>query len=127
IQGCDLWLNTPRRPLEASGTSGMKAALNGCIHCSISDGWWDEAYAPERGFLIPHVSDPISHEEQDIIESRSLYDTLIHQVLPTYFSRHSHEDWSNLMKNSIQLLGRLCSSQRMVREYAEKYYVPGCV
>jgi len=127
IQGCDLWLNTPRRPLEASGTSGMKAALNGCIHCSISDGWWDEAYAPERGFLIPHVSDPISHEEQDIIESKSLYNTLIHQVLPMYFSRHSHEDWSNLMKNSIQQLGRLCSSQRMVREYAEKYYVPGCV
>ena len=125
IQGCDVWLNTPRRPLEASGTSGMKAALNGCIHCSISDGWWDEAYSPNVGFVIPHVQNPISHEEQDRMESKALISLLEQEVLPRYFSRHVNEEWSLLMKSSIRYLAPQYSSNRMVREYAERFYIPG--
>ena len=125
IQGCDIWLNTPRRPLEASGTSGMKAALNGCIHCSISDGWWDEAYSQNVGFVIPHAHNPISFEEQDRLESKALYSVLEHDILPRYFSRHVTDDWSRLMKSSIRYLAPQYSSNRMVREYAERFYAPG--
>ena len=125
IQGCDIWLNTPRRPLEASGTSGMKASLNGCVHCSISDGWWDEAYSQNVGFIIPHVQNPISHEEQDRMESNALYALLEHEILPRYFSRYITEDWSRLMKSSIRYLAPRFSSNRMVREYAERFYIPG--
>jgi starch phosphorylase len=125
VQGCDIWLNTPRRPMEASGTSGMKAALNGCIHCSISDGWWDEAYSSEVGFVIPHVQYPRSNEEQDYIESEALYKVLEHDILPKYFSRHSNDEWGKLMKSSIAHLGPRFSSTRMVKEYAERFYLTG--
>ena len=125
VQGCDIWLNTPRRPLEASGTSGMKAALNGCLHCSISDGWWDEAYAPNVGFRIPHAEFPPSMEDQDKIESQALYHVLEHEILPKYFSRYSNDEWSMLMKSSIFYLGPRFSSTRMVKEYAERFYIPG--
>ena len=125
VQGCDIWLNTPRRPLEASGTSGMKAALNGCVHCSISDGWWDEAYAPNVGFEIPYAQYPPSTEDQDKIESNALYYVLEHEILPKYFSRNSNDEWSMLMKSSIFHLGPRFSSTRMVREYVERFYIPG--
>ncbi len=125
VQGCDIWLNTPRRPLEASGTSGMKAALNGCVHCSISDGWWDEAYAPNVGFEIPYAQYPPSTEDQDKIESKALYYVLEHEILPKYFSRNSNDEWSMLMKSSIFHLGPRFSSTRMVREYVERFYIPG--
>jgi starch phosphorylase len=125
VQGCDIWLNTPRRPLEASGTSGMKAALNGCLHCSISDGWWDEAYAPNIGFRIPHAEFPPSMEDQDKIESQAMYHVLEHEILPKYFSRYSIDEWSMLMKSSIFQLGPRFSSTRMVKDYAERFYIPG--
>jgi starch phosphorylase len=125
VQGCDIWLNTPRRPLEASGTSGMKAALNGCLHCSISDGWWDEAYAPNIGFRIPHAEFPPSMEDQDKIESQAMYHVLEHEILPKYFSRYSNDEWSMLMKSSIFQLGPRFSSTRMVKDYAERFYIPG--
>lgn len=124
VQGCDLWLNTPRRPLEACGTSGMKAAVNGCLHCSIADGWWDEGYASNRGFLIPGYPHAAHHQEQDIKEAASLYDVLEHQVMPLYAGTNTNASltWEDMMLNSIAELSPQFSSARMVSEYNERYY-----
>ncbi len=113
IPGCDIWLNTPRRPHEASGTSGMKAAVNGVLNLSVLDGWWAEAYEPALGWALEGASD-----EADAAE---LYRVLEHQVVPAFDSR---EDWTRMMKSSIAVLGPRFSMQRAVIEYTEKYYLP---
>jgi starch phosphorylase len=113
VQGCDVWLNTPRRPQEASGTSGMKAAMNGVLNLSVLDGWWPEAYAPDVGWAIPGTDD-----EADAAE---LYRLLEHEVLP------AHEDrgrWAEMMKASIERLTPRFAMHRAVREYVERYYLP---
>jgi len=84
--GSDLWLNTPRRPLEASGTSGMKAAMNGVLNCSVLDGWWDEAYAPELGWAIGQGEQYEDTNLQDEIESKALYDLLEREIVPPFLS-----------------------------------------
>ncbi len=124
VQGCDLWLNTPRRPMEACGTSGMKAAVNGCLHCSISDGWWDEGYASNRGFMIPDVHQALDYHEQDIKEAEALYDLLERYVLPLYAGTITNNEltWEDMMANSIAELGPRFSSARMVHEYNQRYY-----
>ena len=124
VQGCDLWLNTPRRPMEACGTSGMKAAVNGSLHCSIADGWWDEGYASNRGFLIPEFLHAEHHQEQDLKEANALYDILEQQVLPLYAGTITNDSltWEDMMLNSIAELGPRFSSARMVSEYNERYY-----
>ncbi len=113
IPGCDIWLNTPRRPHEASGTSGMKAAVNGVLNLSVLDGWWAEAYEPALGWALGGASD-----EADAAE---LYRVLEQQVVPAFDSR---EDWTRMMKSSIAILGPRYSMQRAVIEYTEKYYLP---
>ena len=113
IPGCDIWLNTPRRPHEASGTSGMKAAVNGVLNLSVLDGWWAEAYDPALGWALEGSSD-----EADAAE---LYRVLEQQVVPAFGSR---EDWTRMMKSSIANLGPRFSMQRAVIEYTEKYYLP---
>jgi glycogen phosphorylase len=113
IPGCDVWLNTPRRPYEASGTSGMKAAVNGVPNLSVLDGWWAEAYDPSVGWAIDGVSDAADAEQ--------LYDLLEHTVVPRFAER---EDWTGLMKNSIAKLAPRFSMQRAVIEYTDRYYVP---
>jgi len=113
IPGCDIWLNTPRRPYEASGTSGMKAAVNGVLNLSVLDGWWAEAYDPAYGWAIDGGSD-----EED---TEQLYTLLEQQVVPQF---HTRDAWLELMKSSIAELAPRFSMQRTVIEYADRYYVP---
>jgi starch phosphorylase len=112
VQGCDVWLNTPRRPQEASGTSGMKAAMNGVLNLSVLDGWWQEGYSPEVGWAIPGTDDAADAEE--------LYRLLEQDVVPAYADR---ERWSRMMKASIERLAPRFSMHRAVVEYVERYYL----
>ena len=130
VQGCDVWLNTPRRPMEASGTSGMKAALNGVLNCSILDGWWAEGYAPDRGFAIGTGDDArasSADEEQDEADAEALFAVLEDQLIPTYYERDASGlplPWIEMMRHSIAELGVQFSTTRMVEEYVERMYLP---
>ncbi|MEZ4229155.1 MAG: alpha-glucan family phosphorylase [Polyangiaceae bacterium] len=126
VQGVDLWLNTPRRPMEASGTSGMKAAINGVLNCSISDGWWDERPSANVGWTIGNGEEYSDRDYQDRIESERLYDLLEHQVVPCFYQRENDvpNEWVAMMKRSIRELAPRFNSHRMIQDYADQYYVP---
>jgi starch phosphorylase len=127
ISGSDLWLNTPRRPLEASGTSGMKAAINGVLNVSVLDGWWDEAYSPSIGWAIGNGESYENEELQDEIESKALYDLLEREIIPMFYERGRDglpRDWIKKMKESIRYVGKNFCSQRMLLEYSTNFYIP---
>lgn len=126
VQGCDVWLNTPRRGMEASGTSGMKAAMNGVLNVSILDGWYDEAHDPAMGFAIGKGESYEDPSMQDAIESRALYDLLERQILPEFYHRDEADlprKWISRMKACIRALTPRFSTNRMVADYTEQYYL----
>lgn len=126
LQGVDVWLNTPRRPLEASGTSGQKAAANGVINVSILDGWWPEGYNGRNGFAIGEKRKYKDDEMQDRDDYYSLYSLLEEKVIPAYYRQEMGfpREWVEMMKNSIQTITPVFSTERMVQEYTERFYIP---
>lgn len=126
VAGCDVWLNNPRRPLEASGTSGMKAGCHGCLNLSILDGWWREGFDGTNGFAIGEDSHPDSVEQQDRTDSANLYKVLTQEVVPLFFDRDEQgipRKWIQRIRRAMATLVPQFTTERMVREYAEKYYV----
>jgi starch phosphorylase len=127
VQGCDVWLNTPRRPHEASGTSGQKATINGVVNVSILDGWWAEGFCGENGFAVGDGRAYPDFETQDREDAESLYQILEQRVIPFYFERDPDglpHRWIKLMKSSIETNVPRFSACRMVREYLERIYAP---
>ncbi len=127
LQGVDVWLNTPRRPQEASGTSGMKAAVNGALNLSVLDGWWCEGYDKKRGWSIGHGEEYEDTEFQDDIESKAMYTLLEDQIVPLFYQRSEEQiplDWVHMMKEAMKMAFCHFSSHRMLREYETSFYVP---
>jgi len=127
ISGVDVWLNNPRRPMEASGTSGQKASVNGVINFSVLDGWWAEGYNSKNGWTIGTNEEYDSYEVQDNVDSASIYDTLENKIIPAYYEKNRNEvsdKWVQLMKNSIMSTGGRYSTSRMLCDYTEQLYMP---
>ena len=129
ISGVDVWLNTPRRPMEASGTSGQKASVNGVINFSILDGWWAEGYNAKNGWKIGESLECSDYESQDRADSQSIYDTLENKIIPMYYEKDEDgisSRWMQTMKESIISTGGKYSTSRMLTDYVDKLYIPLC-
>jgi len=127
VSGCDVWLNTPRRPLEASGTSGMKAGCHGCLNFSILDGWWREGYDGTNGFAIGEDAHAKSVEEQDRVDSANLFKVLTQEIIPLFYQRDAQgipRQWIQRIRRAMVTLVPQFTTGRMVQEYTEKYYLP---
>jgi starch phosphorylase len=127
IQGVDVWLNTPRRPNEASGTSGQKAAINGVLNFSVLDGWWREGFNGRNGWAIGEDRDHDNSEAQDIADAESFYQILEEEIIPLYYERSADDlpsEWLGWAKESIRSLAPLFSMRRMVKEYISEMYLP---
>ncbi|MFD5647779.1 alpha-glucan family phosphorylase, partial [Streptomyces anulatus] len=126
--GCDVWLNNPLRPLEACGTSGMKAALNGCLNLSVRDGWWDEWFDPDFGWEIPTADgSAIDEDRRDELESNALYALIEDRVAPRFYDRGAGglpDRWIEMVRSTLVNLGPRVLAGRMVREYVERLYAP---
>ena len=128
VQGVDLWINTPRRPWEACGTSGMKVLVNGGLNLSELDGWWAEAYSPQVGWALGDGQEHENDPTWDAHEAEELYTLLEQQVIPAFYTRDEHgipTQWVAQMRESMARLTPFYSTNRMVREYTEQYYLPG--
>ena len=129
VSGVDVWLNTPRRPMEASGTSGQKASVNGVINFSVLDGWWAEGYNSYNGWTIGTNKEYDNYEEQDIADSNGIYYTLENKIVPTYYEKDKNgisKKWLKIMKNSIISTGGRFSTARMLVDYTNQLYIPLC-
>ncbi len=129
ISGVDVWLNNPRRPMEASGTSGEKASVNGVVNFSILDGWWAEGYNTKNGWAIGTNKEFDSYEEQDLTDSESIYNILENKIIPAYYNKDEDgisKQWMELMKNSIISTGGQYSTSRMLVDYTNNLYMPLC-
>lgn len=128
VSGCDVWLNNPRRPLEASGTSGQKTSAHGCLNMSIMDGWWREAYDGTNGFAIGGDHHPDRIEEQDRIDSENLYKVLEDEVINTFYNRDASgvpRQWIGKIRRAMSTITPKYSTWRMVQDYATQYYLAG--
>jgi starch phosphorylase len=127
LQSVDVWLNTPRRPNEASGTSGMKAAMNGALNFSVLDGWWHEAYNGSNGWAVGDLTDFPDTNQQDDYDASHLYDVLEKEIVPLYYNRFGNsvlpDAWLQRVKNSLRTLSPQFSMRRMLKEYIENLYV----
>ena len=128
--GCDVWLNTPRRPMEACGTSGMKAALNGVLNCSIRDGWWDEMSADRNGFDIASFDHDGDYERRDRREASDAFDVIENHIVPSFYGRGDDglpHDWIDRITTNWMTLGWNVIATRMVRDYVTEYYEPAAI
>ena len=127
VQGCDVWLNTPRKPLEASGTSGMKAALNGVPHLSIGDGWWAEGFNGRNGWVIDGGASGPDTDVVDAADATALYTLLEQEIVPAFYDRDAANvprRWMAIVKEAIRSLAPQFCARRMVKEYVQQMYVP---
>jgi starch phosphorylase len=127
VQGCDVWMNNPRKPLEASGTSGMKAAINGTPHMSIGDGWWAEGFTGDNGWLIEGHADPNDHGAQDWADAQAMYTLIEQQLVPTYYERDERgipRRWLQIVKQSMRTVLPRFTARRMVKDYVRDMYLP---
>jgi starch phosphorylase len=127
VQGCDVWLNNPRKPLEASGTSGMKAAANGVPHLSIGDGWWAEGFTGNNGWVIDGNAPAADYEATDAADAGALYQLLEEQVVPAFYDRDRSNvphRWIGIVKEAIRTVAPRFSARRMVKDYTERMYAP---
>jgi starch phosphorylase len=130
VQGVDVWINTPRRPWEASGTSGMKVLVNGGINLSVLDGWWAEAYNPQVGWALGDGLEHTDEDKWDAIEAEQLYNILEQEIVPEFYTRNSNgipTQWVSRMRESMAQLTPRFSADRTVREYTEQHYLPAAI